>query len=415
MARRVQWARGVVRARALPIAALACALAPACGGALTDTAVVAPSETRCQTTIQASASTFPHGGGRSTITIESSRDCQWLASTSAPWIGLTPSSGQGPATVAVSVAANPDHRPRTGMLSVNDRQLELTQEAAPEVIESGGNAPEPSLPAPAPGCSYRVEPAALSVPAAGGAQQLTLLTADGCRWEALSTASWIAISTPRGSGRATLRLAVARNTAEGRRSGTVRVHDIVVSVSQDGAAPAPPPPSPQPPEPACSYELNRTSESFRAEGGGGEVRVKAGESCRWTASTDAAWIALESGRSGAGTGDVRYRVAPNSSTDPRSATIAIATQALVVRQDGAKPPDKPDKPEKVEIGGPVAGLGGSCPALSFRVGGEAVITDRSTDFKHGSCADVRNGTRVTVKGARRGSEAIRAERVEIER
>ena len=130
----------------------------------------------------------------------------------------------------------------------------------------------------------------------------------------------------------------------------------------------------------------------------------------------APWISVESGRNYTGNGEVRYRVAANNSTQARSATLAIANRSFSVQQDGAKPPEpeKPDKPEKVDVEGHVGGLGGSCPSLSFIVRGQSVVTDGSTDFKKGNCSDIRNGVGVKVKGERRGSGPIRAEKIEID-
>jgi Domain of unknown function (DUF5666)/Putative binding domain, N-terminal len=148
--------------------------------------------------------------------------------------------------------------------------------------------------------------------------------------------------------------------------------------------------------------------------------VSTGPTCTWTAESGAGWINVESGRSYKGNAEVRYRVAPNTSTQPRSAALSIANRSFSVQQDGAKPaepekPDKPDeKPDKVDVEGNVGSLSGSCPSLSFTVRGQAVITDGSTEFKKSSCRDIRNGVEVKVKGERRGSGPIRAERVEVE-
>ena len=147
--------------------------------------------------------------------------------------------------------------------------------------------------------------------------------------------------------------------------------------------------------------------------------MSAGSTCTWTAESGAAWINIESGRSYTGNAEVRYRVAPNNSPQPRSTTLSVANRSLSVQQDGAKPPqpEKPDKPEekpeKADVEGNVGSLSGSCPSLSFTVRGQAVITDGATDFKKGSCRDIRNGVEVKVKGERRGSGPIRAEKVEV--
>ncbi len=167
---------------------------------------------------------------------------------------------------------------------------------------------------------------------------------------------------------------------------------------------------------SCDFELNRNSESFRAEGGEAQVEVRSASDCGWTAASGVSWIVIESGRSGSGNGQVRYRVAANPQPERRSATLTIAERAFRVEQEGAKQPDQPpDKPEKVDVDGSVGALRGGCPTLEFKVRGEDVVTDGNTKFKGGSCADIRNGQKVSVKGERRGSGPIRAEAVDIDR
>jgi hypothetical protein len=113
-----------------------------------------------------------------------------------------------------------------------------------------------------------------------------------------------------------------------------------------------------------------------------------------------------------GNGRVEYRVAANTATQARTGTLTIAGRSVSIQQEGARPPE-PERPEKADVRGNVGSLSGSCPSLSFSVRGQSVVTDGSTNFKGGNCRDIRPGVEVDVKGERRGSGPIRAERVEI--
>lgn len=63
----------------------------------------------------------------------------------------------------------------------------------------------------------------------------------------------------------------------------------------------------------------------------------------------------------------------------------------------------------------VGAVSGTCPALSLTVGGYTVLTDASTVFKGGSCANIRSGTKVKVKVEMRNEDgSILAEEIEIE-
>lgn len=61
-----------------------------------------------------------------------------------------------------------------------------------------------------------------------------------------------------------------------------------------------------------------------------------------------------------------------------------------------------------EIEGSVGGLSGSCPALSFGVNGFQVRTNASTTFESGTCAALKSGTKVQVKGTRGGDGVVTA-------
>lgn len=69
---------------------------------------------------------------------------------------------------------------------------------------------------------------------------------------------------------------------------------------------------------------------------------------------------------------------------------------------------------EVKVEGTVAGLAGSCPNLSFMVGGDRVVTDVNTEFKQVTCAALRIGARVEVEGSRRSDQALLAREVEQE-
>ena len=56
-------------------------------------------------------------------------------------------------------------------------------------------------------------------------------------------------------------------------------------------------------------------------------------------------------------------------------------------------------PTDATLTGTVSSLAGTCPALTFTVGGKTAKTTSSTTFSPGTCSDVRNGVTVTVVGA----------------
>ena len=67
-------------------------------------------------------------------------------------------------------------------------------------------------------------------------------------------------------------------------------------------------------------------------GAGPSVAVTAAAGCAWTATSQAAWIVVTSGQSGAGNGSVAFRVTANTDKK-RTGTMTIAGRTFTVTQD----------------------------------------------------------------------------------
>jgi len=88
--------------------------------------------------------------------------------------------------------------------------------------------------------------------------------------------------------------------------------------------------------PQCIVAFSPPRLAFAATGGAGVVSVTATDGCDWTASTDANWIAIAQG-GGTGNGTVRYDVAPNTGSRPRSGRVNIAGRIHTVQQAASIP------------------------------------------------------------------------------
>src|SRR5262249_13229680 len=88
------------------------------------------------------------------------------------------------------------------------------------------------------------------------------------------------------------------------------------------------------PPPACTFALSSASESVGATGGPISVGVSTNSGCNWTATSQAPWITITTGASGAGDGTVRLSVIANRSSSPRTGTVTIAGQPFTVNQSG---------------------------------------------------------------------------------
>ena len=141
----------------------------------------------------------------------------------------------------------------------------------------------------------------------------------GCAWTTSSEASWIVVIDGRsGSGDGNIRLAVAANTGA-PRTGRLRAVTETLTVQQAGVP--------------CSYTIKPT----HYEAGKGPdnilVNVTTLSSCAWTASTNAPWVTIDSGRAGTGSGTL-HLVIPANAAAPRSTTVTIAGNPFTLTQEG---------------------------------------------------------------------------------
>jgi hypothetical protein len=259
----------------LSILALAstAALVSACSSS--DTAVpTQPTAVKCQVSLAASTPVIAAQGGPSSLTVTTSPECPWDASTKTDWLsGLSPASGQGPGKVEFNVAANPLTSARDGEIVVNGSPLRLSQQASP--------------------CNFDFRPDNLTVNSDGGSVELQVSTTAGCAWTAVANAAWLTINgSASGSGNGTVSLTVAAN-AGGARSSTLTVAGKTVNVNQGALG--------------CSYLLNPPSTSVSATGGPGSFTVASATGCTWNATANAAWLTITGGASAPETAPCRSR------------------------------------------------------------------------------------------------------------
>jgi Beta-propeller repeat len=106
------------------------------------------------------------------------------------------------------------------------------------------------------------------------------------------------------------------------RTGSITIAGQEVTVSQQGSVTN------------CVTNVNASSfQNLSAAGGAMNFAVSAPGGCSWSAVSPVSWIAITSGSSGSGNGNVGISVAPNSGR-ARNAQISIAGQIEFVGQNG---------------------------------------------------------------------------------
>jgi hypothetical protein len=254
--------------------------------------------TGCTYSLSAESHNAPVGGGAGSVNVITANGCSWSATSNAlPWLTITSgTTGSGNGPVGFSVAPN-NGGGRSGTLTVAGRTFTVNQGEA---------------------CTYSISPAQHSMPGAGGIVDVTVTAPGGCGWTAESQALWIAVTSgASGSGNGTVRLTVEQNAGASRR-GTVTIAGRAFTVEQGSS---------------CTYSIAPTSQPIAAAGGPVTVNVTAPDSCTWTAKSNALWIAVISGSTGAGNGPVQLNVDPNSA-GARTGTVTVAEQTFTVTQEG---------------------------------------------------------------------------------
>ncbi len=170
-------------------------------------------------------------------------------------------------------------------------------------------------------CIFAIAPSSQSFGFEGGSDTVNVTAPSGCFWDAQSNVEWLTIdSGDTGSGDGLVSYTVAVNSSGTSRSGTLTIAGHTFSVTQGGMS--------------CSFAIDPASATFPTAGGTGPVAVTSPEGCPWTATSSVAWVSVDSGSSGSGSGTVSYTVLPNSSSGSRTGTLTIAGHTFSVTQGG---------------------------------------------------------------------------------
>jgi hypothetical protein len=162
----------------------------------------------------------PAAGETLTLTIQAGTACSWTITGLPAWVTASATSGTGSATVTLTLAAN---------LGVA-RSESFTAAGTAVTVNQAGNV----------ACTYVLNPARQTFPAAGGVGSIAVSTALVCPWTAVSSANWATITSgAAGSGNGTVNYEVAANSGAAR-TATITIGGTAFPVEQQGqAAPGP--------------------------------------------------------------------------------------------------------------------------------------------------------------------------------
>ena len=130
-------------------------------------------------------------------------------------------------------------------------------------------------------------------------------------WSVQSNVSWISVVDPgRGSGDSAITIGVGENPSYLDRVGTVSIGSKTFTVTQEGT-------------PNLRLDINPKEATADASGAIGNVAVLATPDAPWSAESLDPWIIVSQGETGAGNGNIRYVVSPNTNLEERTGQIKI--------------------------------------------------------------------------------------------
>lgn len=223
----------------------------------------------------------------------------WNANTNCTVLFATPQIIGGTQYVFNSATVNGGSATTTNPLTVNSGSSALTINA---------NYMNP--------CTYSLSPGGAGYSGQSATGSFTVTSASACSWQAVPSAPWITILTSASRGTGNVNYAIAANSGGGR-VGTISVGGQNFNIDQAALT--------------CSYSIGPAAAALAATGGDTRVVVNAPAGCSWTAVSNAGFLSVTSGASGAGNGAVTVNAVANTG-GARSGTVTIAGQTFSVTQ-----------------------------------------------------------------------------------
>ncbi len=232
-------------------------------------------------------------GGDDTFNISSNSSWSWRSS--APWLTSDENTSQsGNQRFSYSVAPNPTALSRTATITITAGARTLAHTITQSGIET----------------TLSLNLAARSVPQSGGNSRFIVSSNSSWNWS--SDAPWLTSNEgTTQSGDQTFSYSVAPNTSTSSRTATITITAGSLTrthtVTQTGVGP--------------DLTINQATRSILATGGSGSFTISSNSSWNW--SSDAPWLTSNEGTTQSGNQTFSYSVAPNTSSQERTATITI--------------------------------------------------------------------------------------------
>jgi uncharacterized repeat protein (TIGR03803 family) len=171
-------------------------------------------------------------------------------------------------------------------------------------------------------CTVTVSANSVTLPSKGGVKTLTVKADSDCSWSAVTTNSFITITSGSAAGDGKIGFTVLGNTNTTPQVGTITVRNQTITVNQASGG--------------CTYSLSPRNSKLKASGGSVTVKVTPNfGDCNWTAVSNDGFITITAVTNETGKGSVSYIATTNTDTEARIGTMEIASEIFTVSQAAA--------------------------------------------------------------------------------
>ncbi|HPN34010.1 MAG TPA: BACON domain-containing carbohydrate-binding protein [bacterium] len=249
-----------------------------------------------------------YGAGSESASFSINSNAEWIVTSFAPWISVSPTSGSGNGVVTATVSANASERSRTGEFAVSAWSIIKTITVDQD------------------GVLLTATPLELFFTSGVGSKKIAIST--NVAWSVFAADSWITVSPSSGASQDTVAVTVSANPSGSRRTGTVTLSGggviRTISVTQ---------------ERSLFFSLSPDILNFEAGAGSRTIIISA--NVNWSVSGQPEWVAI-SPLAGYGDATLTVSVPANTSTNSRTGIFnvngmmgsGVSTKKVTIRQDG---------------------------------------------------------------------------------
>ena len=249
------------------------------------------------------------------VTVSFTSNVPWMASVSADWIFISPSSGQaGSNTVSIKVMENVTDQPRTATVTITDidGKSTLTFEINQEAVDR----------------TLTVNPESMTFTAQGGEDKLTV--SSNTEWTVGKDVDWITLDSDKGNGDSMIKVIATENQSLTLRTGSITVTSTdgkikrTVSVQQDGAD--------------VVFSIDRLDVSVNAAGEDFTVNVT--HNIGYKIDSQPEWVKLTNKATSGNTDTFTFKAEANTSIAAREGVIVFCNDnnecvPVTIKQSGA--------------------------------------------------------------------------------